>query len=91
MINISMKVGCLYISLYLDDLITKIPLVLILRYFLSVIARSDDVIQPFILGCETRSPKLIHISIVCIHKLISHDAVPDTSVTIIVKTLSMSY
>ena len=53
-----------------------------------MIARSDDVIQPFILGCETKNPKLILISITCIQKLISHDAVPDTSVTIIVKTLS---
>ena len=57
---------------------------------ISVIARSDDVIQPFILGCETKNPKLILISITCIQKLISHDAVPDTSVTIIIKTLSKS-
>ncbi|KAL5256952.1 hypothetical protein ACHWQZ_G012027 [Mnemiopsis leidyi] len=58
------------------------------KHINEVIARSDDVIQPFILGCETKNPKLILISITCIQKLISHDAVPDTSVTIIVKTLS---
>ena len=53
----------------------------------SVIGRSDDVIQPFILGCETKHPKLIQISITCIQKLISHDAVPDTCVTVIIRTL----
>ena len=61
---------------------------LIPHLLFSVIARSDDVIQPFILGCETKSAKLIFISINCIQRLISHDAVPDTSITVIIKMLS---
>ncbi|KAI8921650.1 hypothetical protein BC831DRAFT_75969 [Entophlyctis helioformis] len=40
------------------------------------------------MSCETKNPKLIPIAISCLQKLISHQAVPESSTALIIKTLS---
>ncbi|CAH1758241.1 9942_t:CDS:2 [Entrophospora sp. SA101] len=52
------------------------------------LAKNTDFLRPFLLACETKHVKLITISIGCIHKLISHHAVPESSVKTILKTLN---
>ncbi|CAG8467852.1 8909_t:CDS:10 [Cetraspora pellucida] len=52
------------------------------------LAKNADFLRPFLLACETKHVKLITISIGCLHKLISHRAVPESSVKTILKTLN---
>ncbi|KAK5671263.1 Endocytosis and vacuole integrity protein [Batrachochytrium dendrobatidis] len=52
------------------------------------LANTDDTVKPFIMSCDTKNPKLIPIAISCLQKLISHHAVPESSTSLILKTLS---
>ncbi|CAG8622872.1 14264_t:CDS:2, partial [Ambispora leptoticha] len=52
------------------------------------LAKNVDFLRPFLLACETRHAKLITISIGSIQKLISHHAIPESSVKTILKTLN---
>lgn len=52
------------------------------------LAKNADFLRPFLLACETKNVKLIKISIGCLQKLISHHAVPESSVKTILKTLN---
>ncbi|CAI2181355.1 20085_t:CDS:10 [Funneliformis geosporum] len=52
------------------------------------LAKNNDFLRPFILACETKHVKLITTSIGCLQRLISHHAIPDSSVKTILKTLN---
>nr|KAJ3419938.1 hypothetical protein HK105_006316 [Polyrhizophydium stewartii] len=52
------------------------------------LAKSDDIVRPFIMSCDTKNPKLISVAISCLQKLISHHAVPESSTPLIIKTLA---
>ncbi|CAG8689000.1 12458_t:CDS:2, partial [Gigaspora rosea] len=52
------------------------------------LSKDTDFLFPFTLACETKNLKLITISIGCLHKLILHRAVPESSIKTIVKILS---
>ncbi|RIA83990.1 hypothetical protein C1645_880206 [Glomus cerebriforme] len=52
------------------------------------LAKNTDFLRPFILACETKHVKLITISIGCIQRLISHHAIPESSVKTVLKTLN---
>jgi len=36
-----------------------------------LLAASADVVQPFVLGCDTKNPKIVQLSLVAIQRLIS--------------------
>jgi len=36
-----------------------------------LLAASVDVVQPFVLGCDTKSPKIVQLSLVAVQRLIS--------------------
>ncbi|GES88442.1 hypothetical protein RCL_jg5346.t1 [Rhizophagus clarus] len=52
------------------------------------LAKNNDFLRPFILACETKHVKLITISIGCLQRLISHHAIPESSVRTVLKTLN---
>ncbi|RHZ78300.1 hypothetical protein Glove_166g199 [Diversispora epigaea] len=52
------------------------------------LAKNTDFLRPFLLACDSKHVKLITISIGCLHKLISHHAIPESSVKTILKTLN---
>ncbi|KAJ3413434.1 hypothetical protein HDV05_008075, partial [Chytridiales sp. JEL 0842] len=52
------------------------------------LAKTDDVLTPFLLACESKNPKLVSIAISCINRLVNHQAIPESSVNLILKTLS---
>ncbi|KAG9288486.1 hypothetical protein G9A89_015692 [Geosiphon pyriformis] len=52
------------------------------------LGKNPDFIRPFLLACETKHVKLITLSIGSLQKLISHHAIPESSVKGILKTLN---
>ncbi|CAJ0749397.1 3057_t:CDS:2, partial [Entrophospora sp. SA101] len=52
------------------------------------LAKNTDFLRPFLLACETKHVKLITTSIGCLHKLISHRAISESSVKTILKILN---
>ncbi|KAL0093822.1 hypothetical protein F4703DRAFT_1831802 [Phycomyces blakesleeanus] len=52
------------------------------------LSKSEDALRPFVLACETKQVKLVTIAIGCIQKLISFHAIPETSVRVILRTLT---
>jgi len=46
--------------------------VLVVIYFaVGLLAASRDVVQPFVLGCDTKNPKIVQLSLVAVQRLIS--------------------
>jgi hypothetical protein len=43
------------------------------------LSKTSDTLQPFLLSFETKLPKLVAISVGCVQKLISHNAIPIVS------------
>eukprot|EP01137_Pigoraptor_chileana_P005447 Opistho-2@48521 len=41
---------------------------------------SEDILRPFILGCDSKNPRLVQLSVHCIQRLISHNAVSQAAV-----------
>ncbi|CAG8824824.1 26311_t:CDS:2, partial [Dentiscutata erythropus] len=41
------------------------------------LAKNTEFLRPFLLACDSKHVKLITISIGCLHKLISHHAIPE--------------
>ncbi|KAF9973368.1 hypothetical protein BGZ73_003400 [Actinomortierella ambigua] len=54
----------------------------------TVLSQTQDVLKPFLLACETKNVKLVTISIGCLRELISHRAMPEGAIPIVLKTLS---
>lgn len=58
------------------------------RKHLNLAMRSnEEIIKPFLLCCESKNSKLITLSLSSLHKLVSHSAVPDGGLSIIIDTL----
>lgn len=45
--------------------------------FYPVLSEENDIIQPFILGCDTKSLRVVQISLTALQRLISHQAVSE--------------
>ncbi|KAJ2833953.1 Endocytosis and vacuole integrity protein [Coemansia erecta] len=54
----------------------------------SELAKSDEAISPFVLGCKTNNHKLASISVQCLQQLISHRAVSPRSIAQTLSTLN---
>ncbi|KAG0231976.1 hypothetical protein BGW41_001994 [Actinomortierella wolfii] len=50
--------------------------------------QNQDVLKPFLLACETKNVKLVTISIGCLRELISHRAMPESAIPVVLKTLA---
>ena len=48
---------------------------------------TEEIIKPFLLCCESKNTKLITLALSALHKLVSHGAVPDGGISIIIETL----
>lgn len=44
-----------------------------------IIPASPEIIHPFVLGCETKNPKMVHICLIAVQRLISHEAISVTA------------
>ena len=53
----------------------------------SEIAHNEDILRIFLMACEVRTVKLSVISLSCLQKLISHDAVAPSALKEILATL----
>ncbi|KAJ3225645.1 hypothetical protein HK099_006478 [Clydaea vesicula] len=53
------------------------------------LSKTADVVKPFILACETKQVKLVTIAVSCLQKLISHHAVPENSIPLVLQTLEI--
>ena len=40
-----------------------------------LLSSSQEILQPFILGCDTKQPKIVHLSLSAIQRLIGHETV----------------
>ena len=47
----------------------------ILVLITGLVACSVEVIQPFLLGCDTKNAKIVHQCLISIQRLISHEAI----------------
>ncbi|TPX54493.1 hypothetical protein PhCBS80983_g05899 [Powellomyces hirtus] len=54
----------------------------------SELAKTDEALKPFIMACETKNAKLIPIAVPCLQRLIMHQAIPEGSIMMVLKTLS---
>ncbi|KAF9917169.1 hypothetical protein BX616_001738 [Lobosporangium transversale] len=54
----------------------------------TVLSQNQDVLKPFLLACDTKNVKLVTISMGCLRELISHHAMPEDSVEVVLKTLN---
>ncbi|XP_046370442.2 protein MON2 homolog isoform X2 [Haliotis rufescens] len=54
-----------------------------------LIPASSDIVHPFVLGCETKSPKLVHQGLVAVQRLISHEAISTAAADRIITMLWM--
>ncbi|KAJ8301798.1 hypothetical protein KUTeg_020785 [Tegillarca granosa] len=52
-----------------------------------LVPASAEIVQPFVLGCETKNQKLVQLCLVSIQKLISHEAVSMTAANSIIDCL----
>ncbi|KAK3593006.1 hypothetical protein CHS0354_005360 [Potamilus streckersoni] len=52
-----------------------------------LVPASNEIIQPFVLGCETKNPKLVQICLASVQKLISHEAISMTAANSIINML----
>ncbi|KAJ3156735.1 hypothetical protein HDU86_003501 [Geranomyces michiganensis] len=54
----------------------------------SELAKTDEALKPFIMACETKNAKLIPIAVPCLQRLITHQAIPEGSIMLVLRTLS---
>ncbi|KAG0214456.1 hypothetical protein BGX33_002091 [Mortierella sp. NVP41] len=54
----------------------------------AVLSQNQDVLKPFLLACDTKNVKLVTISTGCLRELISHKAMPESSIEVVLKTLN---
>nr|KAG5711390.1 hypothetical protein BaRGS_025817 [Batillaria attramentaria] len=40
-----------------------------------LVPASAEIVQPFVLGCETKNPKLLPLCLICVQRLISYEAI----------------
>ncbi|KAF9950982.1 hypothetical protein BGZ70_001157 [Mortierella alpina] len=54
----------------------------------NVLSQNQDVLKPFLLACDTKNVKLVTISMGCLRELISHRAMPEGSIEVVLRTLN---
>ncbi|KAF9385298.1 hypothetical protein CPC16_008043 [Podila verticillata] len=54
----------------------------------NVLSQNQDVLKPFLLACDTKNAKLVTISMGCLRELISHRAMPEGAIEVVLKTLN---
>ncbi|KAG0338258.1 hypothetical protein BG004_007294 [Podila humilis] len=54
----------------------------------NVLSQNQDVLKPFLLACDTKNVKLVTISMGCLRELISHKAIPEGAIEVVLKTLN---
>ncbi|KAG0037673.1 hypothetical protein BGZ82_002078 [Podila clonocystis] len=54
----------------------------------NVLSQNQDVLKPFLLACDTKNVKLVTISMGCLRELISHRAMPEGAIEVVLKTLN---
>ncbi|GJJ78482.1 hypothetical protein EMPS_10841 [Entomortierella parvispora] len=54
----------------------------------SILSQNQDVLKPFLLACDTKNVKLVTISMGCLRELISHRAMPEGAIEVVLKTLN---
>ncbi|KAF9574751.1 hypothetical protein EC968_005537 [Mortierella alpina] len=52
------------------------------------IKENQDVLKPFLLACDTKNVKLVTISMGCLRELISHRAMPEGAIEVVLRTLN---
>ncbi|TPX66623.1 hypothetical protein SpCBS45565_g04327 [Spizellomyces sp. 'palustris'] len=52
------------------------------------LAKTDEALRPFIMSCETKNAKLVPTAVGCLQRLITHQAIPEASIMLVLKTLS---
>lgn len=71
----------------LDRFLTEImlfPALFIIQVFFlfpALISESQEIIQPFILGCDTKNPRIVQICMQAIQRLICHEALSAVSIS----------
>ncbi|KAF9304722.1 hypothetical protein BGZ74_000788 [Mortierella antarctica] len=53
-----------------------------------ILRMNQDVLKPFLLACDTKNAKLVTISMGCLRELISHRAMPEGAIEVVLKTLN---
>jgi len=43
----------------------------VVMHVAGLLAASIDVVQPFVLGCDTKNPKIVQLSLIAVQRLIS--------------------
>lgn len=46
---------------------------------LDLLSSSSEVIQPFIMGCDSKNPKMAHISLTAMQRMIQHEVISAVS------------
>ncbi|KAF8982915.1 hypothetical protein BGZ46_000388 [Entomortierella lignicola] len=54
----------------------------------NVLSQNQDVLKPFLLACDTKNVKLVTISMGCLRELISHHAMPEGAIEVVLQTLN---
>ncbi|KAF9274166.1 hypothetical protein BGZ68_000897 [Mortierella alpina] len=54
----------------------------------NVLSQNQDVLKPFLLACDTKNVKLVTISMGCLRELISHRAMPEGAIEVVLRTLN---
>lgn len=52
-----------------------------------ILASSTDIVHAFVLGCDTKNPKIVHLCLSAMQKLIQHEAISFTAAMSIINTL----
>lgn len=45
-----------------------------------LVPASAEIIQPFVMGCDTKNPKIVQLCLPSVQKLISHEAISVVSI-----------
>ena len=48
-----------------------------ISFLLTVIAEETEIVQPFLLGCDTKSLRVVQISLTALQRLITNDALSE--------------
>ncbi|EDO31510.1 predicted protein [Nematostella vectensis] len=52
-----------------------------------VLAEETEIVQPFLLGCDTKALRVVQISLTALQRLVTHDAISESSATTLITTL----
>ena len=55
------------------------PIIAFQLNIISVLSEETEIIQPFLLGCDTKSLRVVQISLTALQRLISHQAISEVT------------